>query len=241
MQVEGKLEDDSGLAQCYSMGLLQAEQGSKVVYVLPTRLHHKYYEHVLNRKAVFPEKYSSLEALVWDAITHFSRRALSGVEPKLGPGLLHRPLEATFQDELYRGIYKALGGIFTTSEWSGEGSRGRIDFVVTAGDERWGIECVRNGNNMGEHVRRFLPGGVYYPWVSGGSLQSYVLLDFRFDEPSDYCPSPSHPAPDRQADCYRVDYEHPWIYYIVFSTDCSSVKVLDHEGCAVKEEFEILN
>lgn len=158
-----------------------------------------------------------------DATTHFSRRALSGVEPKLGPGLLHRPLEATFQDELYRGIYKALGGIFTTSEWSGGGSRGRIDFVVTAGDERWGIECIRNGNNMGEHVRRFLPGGVYYPWVSGGLFQSYVLLDFRFDEPSDYY------------------YEHPWIYYIVFSTDCASVKVLDHEGCTVKEEFRILD
>jgi len=57
------------------------------VYVLPTRLHHKYYEHILSRKAGFPEKYSSLEALVCDAITHFSRRALLGVEPKLGPGL----------------------------------------------------------------------------------------------------------------------------------------------------------
>jgi hypothetical protein len=168
--VEGKLEVDPELAQCCRMGLLQAEEGATgVVYVMPTRLHHKYYEHVLRSKAGFPEKYSGLKALLCDAITHFSCRALSDEEPKLGPGLLHRPPEAAFQDKLYGGIYKVLDGLFTITECSGDGSKGKIDLVVTAGDEHWGIECVRNGN-MGEH----------YPWVSRRLLHSYALLDFRF-------------------------------------------------------------
>jgi hypothetical protein len=241
-EVEGKLQADSGLVQCYRMGLLQAEQGlNDVVYVMPTRLHHKYYEHFLCQQDTFPEKYSTLEDLLCDAITHLSRQALTGVERKLGPGLLYLPREATFQHELYRGIWKALKGIFTISDWSGEGSRGRIDLVVVAGNVRWGIECVRNGQSMAEHIRRFLPGGIYHPWISEKLLHTYAIVDFRFAEPRTYCSSSPHPDPDPQADGCRADHEYPWIYYVIFSTDCTSARLLNHKGGTIKEEFRILN
>ncbi|KAE9026242.1 hypothetical protein PR001_g12108 [Phytophthora rubi] len=51
---------------------------------------------------------------------------------------------------------------------------GEIDFFVD-GDHMWGIELVRSGAKIGEHMSRFGPGGNY----AGLQSRDYVVLDFR--------------------------------------------------------------
>ncbi|POM65708.1 Crinkler (CRN) family protein [Phytophthora palmivora] len=55
------------------------------------------------------------------------------------------------------------------------GSTGFIDFTVHCGDDFWGIELLRDGSNLDEHIDRFAPGGPY----SLLELSDYCLVDFR--------------------------------------------------------------
>jgi len=51
---------------------------------------------------------------------------------------------------------------------------GEIDFCVD-GDHMWGIELVRCGDKIGEHISRFSPTGKY----SGLHATDYIVVDFR--------------------------------------------------------------
>lgn len=35
---------------------------------------------------------------------------------------------------------------------------------------KWGIECVREGCKLQEHIDRFREGGRYYPWIASGQM-----------------------------------------------------------------------
>ncbi|KAL1963981.1 hypothetical protein VTN77DRAFT_7656 [Rasamsonia byssochlamydoides] len=78
------------------------------------------------------------------AVLRFSRTALNNGEGTLGSGAVPRPLEAVYQDELYRTCFSLLGNIYISSEWSGKDKNGRVDFLVC--QVNWAIECVRDGS-----------------------------------------------------------------------------------------------
>ena len=115
-------------------------------------------------------------------IREFKSRGLKLDEQRLGPGALTRPLEANYKDEFYRACYTLLGDIYLSSEWSGKEKTGRVDFIVKS--QRWAIECVRDGDRLDEDIARFEEDGRYFPWVSSGEVQEYIILDFRKTLPS---------------------------------------------------------
>ena len=116
------------------------------------------------------------------AIRHFRPSALQA-PASIGPSTIHRPHEAIFQDEFYRGCHVASKGkILATPEC---GTRqGRIDFFVPG--LKWGFELLRNGSRLQAHADRFLQadgGGAYGSWVTEGIMDDYLLLDFRDNMP----------------------------------------------------------
>jgi len=205
--VSGRSEDNiktnSALRDCYHNGWLQAElvPDDRTVYVFPTKIHQWYKLSIVHnhhyRKlrlslryaerllcitaAPFPRgRFSSIKDLCFAAVREFSRVSLSSVERGIGSGAINRPLEAQYQDEFYRACYSELG-IYLTSEWSGSSLVGRIDFHVR--DVKWVIECVRDGDEIDEHVGRFQKGGRYYKWIMSGEIKDYIILDFRTSKP----------------------------------------------------------
>lgn len=92
-------------------------------------------------------------------------------------GAVSRPLEAEFQDEFCRASFQLLGNPFLKPEWSGTKKTGWVDFAVPS--EGWVVECVRNGDNLKEHIDRFKTNGKYHEWIRDGEITGFILLDFR--------------------------------------------------------------
>lgn len=64
---------------------------------------------------------------------------------------------AVYRDEFYRSCFALLGDIYLSSEWSGKEKNGRIEFLVKG--VNWGVECVRDGSKLDEHIKRFVSWG----------------------------------------------------------------------------------
>lgn len=106
-----------------------------------------------------------------------------------GPGAIQRNLKSVYHDEPYQCLYRVLKGPFAQSKWSGPGSRRRIDFrIPVAEGEGWGIECLREGDHLDSHVKRFISEGDYDPYIGDGYLTDYALVGFRGIESSGAMP-----------------------------------------------------
>ncbi|OQR86354.1 Crinkler (CRN) family protein, partial [Thraustotheca clavata] len=87
------------------------------------------------------------------------------------------PLERAWQMEFYKASFLCstntwvtfadVGGLFR--------SKGFLDFTIHSGKSFWGIELLREGINLQEHIDRFARGGHY----SMLKLTDYCLMDFR--------------------------------------------------------------
>lgn len=51
-----------------------------------------------------------------------------------------------------------------------------VDFLFPG--PKWGIELIRDGNRIDEHMRRFQPGDRYYPLLAMYQMMDFVLLNF---------------------------------------------------------------
>ncbi|KAJ7668599.1 hypothetical protein DFH06DRAFT_982505, partial [Mycena polygramma] len=88
--------------------------------------------------------------------------------------------EAQYHNEFYRACSDLTGGrgMWLSPEFgSTEGKRGRIDFFM--GSVGWGIEFLREGDRMGNHLARFGPNGAYYAWTQNQAIKDWVVLDCR--------------------------------------------------------------
>lgn len=141
-------------------------------------------EHYLTGSTFpFPlNDYPTIEALAEAALRKCSSRRLSW-RSRLGAGALIRPVETTYHDELYRALNAVLGfSLKVSSEWTGNGSEsGRIDFRID--DVNWGIELLREGNNLAEHCQRFVADGDYTQWIQSGWLRDWLIIDCRTSPP----------------------------------------------------------
>ncbi|OQR87162.1 Crinkler (CRN) family protein [Thraustotheca clavata] len=87
------------------------------------------------------------------------------------------PLERAWQMEFYKASFLCstntwvtsadVGGLFRSKEF--------LDFTMHGGKSFWGIELLREGKNLQEHIDRFACGGHY----SVLKLSDYCLMDFR--------------------------------------------------------------
>ena len=187
-------QDQKTLERAHRKGWIHSvslgnERSGSLAYVLPSQLHEWYISLML----FAPSEQLSQPALgittplelALLAIRHFRRSALQA-PARIGPSTIHRPHEAIFQDEFYRGCHVASKGkILATPECGTK--RGRIDFFVPG--LKWGFELLRNGYRLQAHADRFLQdegrnsGGAYGSRVTEGIMDNYLLLDFRDNMP----------------------------------------------------------
>ncbi|CAA7269652.1 unnamed protein product [Cyclocybe aegerita] len=115
-------------------------------------------------------------------------------------------IEDLWQKQFYRAACAVTNGAIQMSpEYRtphDAARQGRIDFLVIK--RGWGIEIIRDGNELEQHGSRFKPGGAYHPWISGNILQEYVMLDFRRTTPMK-----AHPS-------------LPQLFHVVFAEDYST-------------------
>ncbi|KAJ6542577.1 hypothetical protein B0H19DRAFT_1267825 [Mycena capillaripes] len=159
----------------------------------------------------------TLEQFVFHVVRAFSSNALAKAKRHTA-GSQGKPSvpEAQWHNEIYRSAYQVTGGgrgLWLSPEFGTPKSAmksGRIDFFIT-GSKQWGIEVLREGDRIDEHLDRFLPGGAYSDWITKGDLKQYVVLDFRTkSQPREKIPN--HPT-----------------YHITFTPDFQNFAIMDSE------------
>jgi len=104
--------------------------------------------------------------------------------------------------------------VVLSSEYS-EMTAGRVDFFIR--ERRWAIECIRDGNQVEEHLERFKMGGTYWGLV----MHDRVIIDFR---------TKSKPIKRR---------DDPKFYTVVFDEDYMFCRVYDND-CELTEQFQLV-
>ncbi|KAJ7762327.1 hypothetical protein DFH07DRAFT_407810 [Mycena maculata] len=184
----------------------------------PSPFHRSRLSYLLIGRRGFPANLGSLSLrdFVHRVVAAFSRNALQLPERRVGttPKLPAVP-EAQYQNEFYRVSYLITGGqgVWLSPEFgtdNGQNKAGRIDFFV--GSKHWGIEMLREGDQIEGHVGRFAAGGAYHRWTQTGAITEWVVLDFRMQsEPTKQFPS------------------HPNLIHIVLNrNDGGTYQILDH-------------
>jgi hypothetical protein len=95
-----------------------------------------------------------------------------------------KPLEDQYQKEFYRCLFTILEGhVVTSPEYvvkTGRGG-GTIDFVLP--QKRWGLELLRDRDQLVAHMQRFEPDGQYFSMIKAGAIEEYLVLDFTVVQP----------------------------------------------------------
>jgi hypothetical protein len=126
-----------------------------------------------------PIESNSILHFVLDVITRFSPDLLSA-ERRISAGCIQRLPEAQYRDEFYRCCH---GSLITLPEYGS--AQGRVDFYIPSKD--WGVELLRDGNQLGEHWGRFSSESGSYGTTM--SLSDFIILDCRNTRPM--CKHPS--------------------------------------------------
>ena len=127
--------------------------------------------------------YNTPLELAIDAIMQFRPCQLSDA-PRLLTGSTS-PLEDQYQKEFYRCLFNKLDGCIVTSPEFiiKPGTKGgTIDFFVAR--KKWGLELLRYGDCLVEHMKRFEPGGQYFSMIESRDIEEYIVLDFRDTQPT---------------------------------------------------------
>ncbi|KAJ7262758.1 hypothetical protein B0H12DRAFT_1104331 [Mycena haematopus] len=186
----------------------------------PSFLHRSRISYLLSRRnSLNPAvEDTTLLDFVYEVISSFSASALAQTARHMSdPKSLPSIPEAQWRRECYKAVYKVTGvhGLWLSPDFGTSktrGASGRIDFFVM-GSKIWGISLLREGNDMS----RFEHGGAYYTWMQGGTIQDYVVLDFRM-----------HTQPEKSLP------PHPKLYHITFHDQFQQYTVLDSTLSVVK-------
>ena len=179
----GTGDEKKALRECFRQGWLHADKlGAKnlldeIGYFFPSSLHRWYIEWKLLGN--FPPtelQANSLLDFVIDVIKRFSPNILSA-KRQLGPGGIQRVPEAQYQDEFYRCCHVLSRGSLVTFPEFGT-TEGRVDFYVPT--KEWGIELLRDDNQLASHCGRFSEGRSYRMTLP---LSEYIIIDCRTTHP----------------------------------------------------------
>ncbi|THC95003.1 hypothetical protein EYZ11_005515 [Aspergillus tanneri] len=168
----------------------------------------EYYLHVSQLKPFPFDQFSCLADLCEAILRRFSReRLLSNPGAKQSRGNFFQPPEAPFQDEWYRAFSSLVGhGVGISSKWSPQ-DNGRVDFRIIG--PAWGVEVLRDGDQLSEVCDRFQENGRYHPLIADARLKDWLILDCRHSRPQKYrmiqkTPSSSPSEADSSHQMYRV-------------------------------------
>ncbi len=147
-------------------------------YYFPSRLHHWYVEWRLwGTTPPTPFNVTKLLDFAVTVIRMFSPQVLAATGRQIGPGFIQCPPEAQFQDEFYRCCHRySKGSLVTFPEYGTKSDR--VDFYVPF--KKWGIELLRDGNQLEQRSIRFSSTGAYKGTIA---LSDYIILDFRAKPP----------------------------------------------------------
>lgn len=140
-------------------------------------------------------------------------------------------LEDHFQKEFYRSLYYLVDGeLLTSPEYVTKRGQngGAIDFFFPG--PKWGIELIRDGNEIDEHMARFEPGGQYHSLLATNEMVDFVVLDFTQKSAKKKCPDMSFVAVHQcimMSNMKSVFLEHKKFYHVRFSQDFREVQILD--------------
>ncbi|PYI26287.1 hypothetical protein BP00DRAFT_430457 [Aspergillus indologenus CBS 114.80] len=176
-------------------------------YVFPTQIHRWYCQCLFFRDDA-PAKelaYRSPLEMATEAIRQFDPHQLSKTASTL---------EDQYQKEFYRCLFPllleyqiAMSPEYLIKKTAGLRS-GRIDFLVE--QKKWGLELMRDGDRITQHMRRFKEDGPYFAMIRDGLMEDYIVVNF------------TQSRPRRKYPGYRGH-----LYHVVFSEDCRNVQVLD--------------
>ncbi|EYE90117.1 uncharacterized protein EURHEDRAFT_417763 [Aspergillus ruber CBS 135680] len=204
------IRNNDALEKCFRLGFIHVDEPEEgyMICVLPSFLHARFVEYTYGLSMMKPSR--------------FSRTMLCMAErgQRYGPSGKPRPVEAAYQDELYRSFAEEVGpGVGIVSERSCVG-QGRIDFhMITPG---WGFELLRDSDWLLEHCKRFEPQGTYHQSIRQGLLTDWLILDCRHSIP-------------------RKLYSVPKLWRIIFSQDYSRARILNGDNEEIHPEFFLIN
>ena len=176
-------DDKKALGECFRHGWLHTDDlgdiglSDTVGYFFPSSLHRWFVEWKLwDTIPAVPFQAVDILPFVVDVISKFSPRLLSA-ERRIGPGCIQRPPETRFQDEFYRCCHECSNGSLVTFLEFGT-AKGRVDFYIPS--QKWGVELLRDGDQLEKHSGRFSKGGKYAKPLP---LSDYIILDCRRTRP----------------------------------------------------------
>ncbi len=168
------------ISECFREGWLHTDiinGPNGFGYYFPSYLHHWYIEWRL-WGITPPTSFDAAKLLDFavSVIRMFSPQVLA-TGPQIGPDIIQRPPEAQYQDEFYRCSHRYSKGSLVTFPEYGTKS-GRVDFYIPF--KKWGIELLRDGDQIEQHSIRFSSTGAYGGTIA---LSDYIILDFRAKTP----------------------------------------------------------
>ncbi|KAH8423892.1 uncharacterized protein LDX57_001644 [Aspergillus melleus] len=223
---------DEGVRLCYERGWLHSDltrtsvtEDPNIICFLPTRLHMKFVEYTLHVSQLKPfpfDRFPCLATLCEAILKCFSRtRLLSDPDTSYLPNKFIRPPETPFQDEWYRCFSSLVGhGVGISSKWSCIGNE-QVDFRIIG--PAWGVELLRDGDQIHSVCARFQQHGLYHPLVENGQMTDWLILDCRQSAPQKY----------------HVPGTKLW--RVVFKDDFTSAYALDSDNEVVVPEFDLLD
>lgn len=209
-----KLEDDVvALQKCFRCGWFHADKlddgSGDLIYVFASPLHRLFVEWKLWNTVTAPMSSTPTVTRLWDTVAapmsststvtstlrsttifDFAVNVIAEFSPlsispnrRIGPQCTQRPPEAQYQDEFYRSCYAySKGSLVTFPEFGTK--KGRVDFYIPAME--WGVELLRDGNQLTQHSGRFSQSGSYKTTLP---IADYIILDFRDTQPTRQHPS----------------------------------------------------
>ncbi|OCB91863.1 hypothetical protein A7U60_g858 [Sanghuangporus baumii] len=160
------VEEDirEGLDECVKMGWLHTDMVhnnngfESVGYFFASPLHQWFVEWKLfsRSESPIPLQTNLLEFVL--GIIHLFEPAILSEERRIGPACIQRPPEAQYQDEFYRCSFKHPCGSYLSFPEFGT-VKGQANFYVPS--KKWGIELLRDGNQLEEHSGLFSPTGAF--------------------------------------------------------------------------------
>ena len=198
-------DEKGALKECFQRGWLHTDRlrvigrPNEIGYFFSSSLHHWYVEwKLLDTIPAIPFDTSNIMDLVVDVIRALSPCALS-TERSIGPGYVQRPPEAQYQVEFYRCCEKfSKGSLVTFPEFGTKW--GRVDFYIPS--KQWGVELLRDGDQLEEHSGRFSQTGSYGTSLT---MSDYVILDCRTTKPMK-----SHPR-----EIFIINFRHCFPYLVL--------------------------
>ena len=198
--------EKNALLTCFQRGWLHADKLSDIGrpdesgYFFASPLHQWYVQWKLfdNLQDSRPFETPTILQLLIDVIRKFSTKALV-TERIIGPDTTQKPPEAQYQQEFFRCCHAISNGSLVVFPEFGTKDR-RVDFYIPS--KKWGVELLRNGDQLVQHWGRFSSKGSY---ATSMDVADYIIVDCRT----------TYPKKEHRSEISMIDFCHfllIWFY-----------------------------